>query len=614
MMYYKFSGSNKLKKLRLDMFGGVDFFSDASQVSLKRSPDALNMIADSRYFPVKRTGYKKAYGKFNGRINGMFLYAHGDKRELIVHAATELHSIDLSSDEDKIIYSGINNEFSDAFVMKGVFYFLDGKRLRMYDGKEMKPVDEAAYVPTTVIGRKPSGGGERYESENLLTARRKNSFTTDGDAKEFILDSKNLSQEAVECTVAGAKKTENTDFKVDRAKGSVTFNTAPANDNGADSVMIAFSVSENSSKDDINKCSICSVFGAGNATTVFLSGNPEKPNADWHSGTFNPTYFPKSGYSLIGSDSSRIMGYLRQFDTQIIIKNSGSKDATQYLRTSEFDEASGVGYFPVKQGADGIGACAKRSFAVLGDTPLFLSDRGVYASVGNDITLARTMSHRSRAVDKKLLKEKNLENACGCEYMGKYYLAVNSHCYVADSRQIYTDSDGEKSYEWYYWENIPAVCFLELDSKLFFGTEDGYIYRFCTEDEEDAYSDNGEAIEAYWKTPIMDMGTTSVYKNIRRVTALTLPYIRSSVCMMYNSDREWEKEVLRENVDMFSWEKLDFSRFSFRTIPAPIPLCATKKMRKTSVFQVVMKNDAENEPFGFLSLEIDYTTGGRIKR
>ena len=158
MIYYKFSGTNKMKKLRLDMFGGVDFFSDASQVSLRRSPDALNMIADSRYFPVKRTGYKKAYGKFSGRINGMFLYSHADKREFIVHTYTELHSIDLDTGEDKMLYTGINNDYSSGFVMKGIFYFLDGKRFMMYDGKNTVPVDTVPYIPTTVIGRKPSGG------------------------------------------------------------------------------------------------------------------------------------------------------------------------------------------------------------------------------------------------------------------------------------------------------------------------------------------------------------------------------------------------------------------------------------------------------------------------
>lgn len=614
MIYYKFSGTNKMKKLRLDMFGGVDFFSDASQVSLRRSPDALNMIADSRYFPVKRTGYKKAYGKFSGRINGMFLYSHADKREFIVHTYTELHSIDLDTGEDKMLYTGINNDYSSGFVMKGIFYFLDGKRFMMYDGKDTVPVDTVPYIPTTVIGRKPSGGGERFESENLLTQQRKNSFTADGTSKEYKLDSTNIGSQKVECVISGVKKTEGTDFTVNRTKGSVTFNTAPANDYGADSVQITFYSSSQTAKDDINKCTICSVFGAGNATTVFLSGNKNKPNADWHSGTYNPTYFPKSGYSLIGSDSSAIMGYLRQFDTQIIIKSPGSQDATQYLRTCEYDEDTGVGYFPVQQGADGIGACAKKSFAVLEDTPLFLSDMGVYASVGNDITLVRTMSHRSKAVDKKLLKEANLEKACGCEYMGRYYLAVNSHCYVADSRQLYTDADGNKSYEWYYWDNIPAICFIEIDSKLYFGTEDGYIYRFCNDSERDAYSDNGAAIKAYWKTPMLDMDVSSQYKNIRRVTVLTLPYARSSVCMLYNSDREWEKEVLRENVDMFSWEKLDFSRFSFRTIPAPIPLCSNRKLKKTSVFQVVVKNEEADEPFGFLSLEIDYMTGGRIKK
>ncbi len=613
MDYYRLKASDRINSVTLEGFGGVDFFSDASQVSPKRSPDAKNMIADARYFPVKRTGYKRVYGKYAGRINGMFLYSHGTKHEIIIHTNTELHSIDADSRESRLIYTGIAKNKSSAFVMRGIFYFLDGVRFMMYDGVKMSPVDEKAYIPTTVIGRKAEGGGRVYESENMLTRKRKNSFTADGSAREFMLDDKNIGPQAVECIVAGVKKTEGKDFPVDREKGTVTFNSTPENDNGADSVEIAFYASGEDKRADINGCRICSIFGGGNATSVFLSGNPLKPNEDWHSGTFDPTYFPKSGSAVIGSDSSRIVGYIRQFDTQIIVKSPGGQDATQYLRTSEFDYDLARPYFPVKQGADGVGAVSEKSFAVIEDTPLFLSDNGVYASVGNDVTLTRTMSHRSRYIDRKLLKEENLNDACGCEYRGRYYLAVNSHCYVADSRQTYSDG-GEKSYEWYYWDNIPAVCWLKFDGCLYFGSDDGYVYRFCDKDEKDAYSDDGKAIEAFWKTPMLKLDNSSFYKNIRRIAVLALPYVRSSVKVLYNSDREWDKEVISENIDMFSWEKLDFSRFSFRTIPAPVPLCSNKKARKVSVFQLVLKNDANYEPFGFLSIEIEYTTGGRIRR
>ena len=107
----------------------------------------------------------------------------------------------------------------------------------------------------------------------------------------------NIGAQAVECVVSGVKKAEGTDFSVNRTKGTVTFNTAPSNDNGADSVEIVFYASGNSGRADINGCRICSVFGGGNAPTVFVSGNSSKPNEDWHSGTFDPTIFQNSLYA-----------------------------------------------------------------------------------------------------------------------------------------------------------------------------------------------------------------------------------------------------------------------------------------------------------------------------
>ena len=107
--------------------------------------------------------------------------------------------------------------------------------------------------------------------------------------------------------------------------------------------------------DSINRCRFATIFGLGNDSRVFFSGNPDAPNTDWHSGLYDPTYVPDVSFCRIGADSSAIMGYLKQGDSLLILKADDDQDATVYLRTAALDD-SGEPVFPVQQGMAGVGA------------------------------------------------------------------------------------------------------------------------------------------------------------------------------------------------------------------------------------------------------------------
>ena len=52
-----------------------------------------------------------------------------------------------------------------------------------------------------------------------------------------------------------------------------------------------------------------------------------------------------------------------------------------------------------------------------------------------------------------------------------------------------------------------------------------------------------------------------------------MPYGRSSVKVYYNTNEDYRDWVLGENIDLFSFDDVDFSRFTFRTIAAPFVFC-----------------------------------------
>ncbi len=400
------------------------------------------------------------------------------------------------------ICKGMHAAYSYGFRMNGALYLLDGKTYRKVWKEEGKwtaqAVSETAFVPTTTIAALPTGGGTSLEAVNLLTPKRINTFAGNGSATQFYLDAQEIDEGEVTVTVGGEKVAVSS---VNRKTGVVTLASAPVNANGAANVVITFSKTVKGNADKINKCRFAGLYGGKNDTRVFLSGNPEEPNCDWQSGLFDPTYFPDTGYTRVGSDASAIVGYVRQYESQLVIKEGGGQEATQYLRTFLMDE-TGKAAYPLKQGAQGAGGLAFRSFAALGDTPLFLSRDGVMGVFGTAVTEQRSIRGQSRAVDARLTAESGLQDACAVVWRDKYYLAVSGRCYVADGRVYRADG----SPEWYYWDNFPAVCFAEIGGQLWFGAADGRVLRLCERDEIDAFFDDGQAIDAWWCTPDLPLG------------------------------------------------------------------------------------------------------------
>ena len=163
-------------------FRGVDFRGE--EINLVRSPDALNVWKDYKETDSIRT--RPALAKvidFTDTIYGLFFFKAGDTEMMLVHCGTELYKV--VGTTKTLLFSGLNRAKSASFIYESYWYFKDGLHYLRYDGSTIKEVE--GYVPTTTIGRKPSGGGTKHEDVNLLIGKRKNTFLADGESKEYFL-------------------------------------------------------------------------------------------------------------------------------------------------------------------------------------------------------------------------------------------------------------------------------------------------------------------------------------------------------------------------------------------------------------------------------------------
>ena len=135
----------------------------------------------------------------------------------------------------ELLKSGVNNAKGCGFFFRNGdsdgFYILTGTEYFVFDGETVKDVAEDAYVPTTVIARTPTGGGESYEDINFLTGKRCEKFCGDS-TKIYQLSEKEIeSVDKIEEMNGDGDISQleaGVDYTVDLALGTVTFTAAHA--------------------------------------------------------------------------------------------------------------------------------------------------------------------------------------------------------------------------------------------------------------------------------------------------------------------------------------------------------------------------------------------------
>ena len=612
-------------------FRGADFSTDPALVDKTRSPLCTNMISDVGGMPEKRCGWRTLHTIKDGdtplKINGLHSMVYSGNVYRYVHAGTKLFTWDETDTAPVLRLSGLNNEKSRSVSLGGKLWIVTGGELIRCAGATVERVTglgDAAYVPTTVITRTPTGGGVSYEDVNMATPYRKNAFQTDGSATAFQLDSAPIDETGdVRCWVWG---TETTAFSVNRTTGVVTMNSPPAapDAGSADGLVVQFPKTVSGYADIVNKCSIITTYGAGNSDRVVISGNPDCPNRDFISGLNDPTYFPDLSYYDVGIEGVPIRGYCRIGNMQAVVKENNGQDSAIFFRTANVDSDGKVS-FALSQAIVGVGAVSAGSFATLLDEPLFVSGTGIYAVAANYLTGDRVGQNRSFYINAKLTEEA-LASGEAVSYKGMYLLAFpNGHVYVLDGRQNKTyrsESLGDYVYEGYYWEGVPANCWLNLISgqseTLYFGTTDGRICRFNTDINGVArFADDGAGIDAVWATMMDDDGDATVLKTmIKRGCAVTIkPYVRSSarVCLRTDQDAV-DRQVAAETIDIFDWEDIDFERFTFDSNDGPREVFFNAKVKKYKRLQILIRNSVALEGFGVFAITKHFVRGNFAKR
>lgn len=561
-------------------FKGVDFTTSPIDVDVLRSPNAVNVINKDGYIE-SRNGYE-VLNTIGECINGVWNIDTTDGEMFLVHSGTCLYQVSSDFKDTVMLFNGMSNNRSVGLYLNEYLVIFDGVRtcvFSKFDGHnyEVKFLDEIGYIPTISISRGANGDGTEYEKRNLVSPYVINTFLaakilgendSEGNPTYTNQTSFKLVDDNVDEIVLVEKLTDTADwvkvedYTFDLQKGEIYFTPGESPVLGRDNVRITYKKDYHEAH-KINKCSIATLYGyEGNNNRIFATGNPDLANYDYYCEQDNPLYWCDDSFTKIGVEP--IVGYSRLTDGSLAIqKKQSDTDNTVYFRN--YNLLNDVEVFPLKNGVKNIGCISKYANCNLLNDPLFLSTQGVFALVSNNDE--KFAMQRSYYVNGKLTKEDNLENAIAITVDGKYYLGINNHVYIADSRYLSYPKHSKTEqyqYEWYYWDNIPARVFFSWNNKLYFGTDKGEI---CTFNDE--YLDNGESIDVMWDTPFLDLGTNQYAKTIKNVLLILNPKQSTGITFCYELDDgevEIIKKIYQELSDNFPktiYEKEKISKFMF---------------------------------------------------
>ena len=443
-------------------FRGVDFSN--TEVALYRSPDAINMWKDYKKMgtSIETRPDIVLFKELKNTVYGLFFYTINQVDHMIIHCGVSLYDYNMKTKELKIIKEkGMNIRKSQSFIYR---YIKDGLNYLQYDGETCKEV--IGYIPTTTIGKAPSGGGTTNQEVNLLTGVRENSFCADGESTEYVLDASELDagyQEKV--FINNVEKTEG--FTVDKVSGKVKFTTAPEQPltDGQDNGVIRFSKTIPGNRDKINKCTILEVFD----NRVFFSGNQDYPNTVFHTMLDEPKYCSDLDYYNEGADISPVRGMVAGNNALWVIKEPSQANTAIFYHNPTIDSEAGKVY-PSEHSSISTGCIG--AAINFNDDIVYFSNRGM-EGISGDITTEQVISHRSSLVDSKLLQEENYKDMILVEYEGYLLVIIKDKIYLADSRAMFTN-ENHNEYEWFYWNiDIEPTCAVVYNGELWLGSKQG---------------------------------------------------------------------------------------------------------------------------------------------
>lgn len=472
------------------------------------------------------------------------------------------------------------------FGFSGSLYLLNGSQYRVWNGTAL--TDVGGYRPLVAVSVPPAGGGTTLEQINKMTGARRVRVSPDGTATVFHLPEQNLA--SVDYVQYVASGTDITSYDVDLTDGTVTIAPAPAE--GTNSIEIGYSVAEDTAA-EIRAMRYAELYNGSQDTRVFVYG--DGTNRCFYSGLDydglpRADYFPDLNVAHVGDENTAITAMIRHYDRLLCFKLD-SAWAIGYSQVTLADGTITAGFYvaPINRS---VGNCAPGQAVLVENRPRTLDGRSVVewkstSSSGNINGDERNAERVSQRVDETI---RTFDLATAKTFYDKY--AHEYYVIGADGTALVHGIDADA---WYVYTNFAAKCLINYMDELYFGTADGYLRHFSTQ----YFSDEGEAIDAYWESGSMPFAAD---------------FRRKYSAMLWVGIRPDDNGYLE--VSAKTDRKTDFAVYSFETADAaqvPEMNRIKLKAKKFTYYNLILANNTSDRTATVVSVDIRVRGTGYVR-
>ena len=436
--------------------------------------------------------------------------------------------------------------------------------------------------------------GTDYEPINVLTGKKRQTFSADGETKVFYLAETEVdSIDSVK--VDGVETTVNKNL----TNGTITFTTAPTQ--GVDNIEVQWTKGSGQ-RELVYQNHYFQTYGLADDTRVFLYGNSEAKNriyfSDLGNGIADVTYFPGNNFIDVGSSNMAVTDIQRQYDRLLVSK----EDTTYYTTYEQITDSTGesIVSFPMYPLNKSHGAKPYNQGQVL-DNYVTTIDTSIVQWTNTESKDERNAQIISQKVQ-TWLNEKDLSKAVTLDYQEdkEYWLAIGNEVLV------YNYENGCYSL---LNLNDQITVLISYKGVIYGGTENGKIIEF----DKNATTYGGETIKAEWQSGYYDFGIEEQRKTMRVLWITLKPWFKTSLKINYASDRDSGSEDKTIENRSISYEHWNYARFTYNTQRSVRPFRVKMKAKKFAFLKLILRNEVSDEKVTVNSIAIKKVYGGEVK-
>lgn len=482
------------------------------------------------------------------------------------------------------------DHYVKIFAFNGKLWVMSRVNTVCFDSGEFKA--QTPYIPKVIMGAAPSGGGDEFENINLLTNKRRIDYSADGEATAYQLPNEVVGIDKI--TIDGEEVSVTGAGSWNAATKVYTFNTAPVKGVGnVEFTYSSYAADSEKSRLEIMSMPLVEAFNGATDTRLFFGG---KGNICYYtgvteSGEATPMYFPSMNYVSVDMTGAGVTGLVRHYSRLLVFTRDGTY-ALSYEPVTLPGGTVTAGFY-LRAVNKEFGSDILGQIQTVDNYPRTITDDGVYewriTDSYNDERYAKRVSGRV----KNYLDNADIQKIVTCDdsLSKTYYVFLND-----DAGTVLVNRYGIGK------ENIWCVYRSDLATDVKHAFLFNGVVHFSTGAEVFSLSGTGNydapklvdgkpaPIECVWKSGFMAFGADFKRKFSSEIYMSVLQEGNVGLDVTAESDKRSEYATKGLNYNVFSFDGLDFSNFTFETMLAPKIKRIRIKVKKFVYYRLVLRN------------------------